>query len=156
MPDSARRVKRHTPAPANPCPPTRWTDQPRPATQRPLRDSRPKPLDNPRLLHRDEKGAPSPPFDSVLLAAHAQAPTSVSRRQSRSESPPLGRSRISPKADATAAAAARPPWTRSRRAAREPTRARSRWAIRKRARRRSPDLVLVQGGHAGSTPPFGS
>src|ERR1019366_7053653 len=101
----------------------------------------------------DEKGAPSPPFDSVLLAAHAQAPTSVSRRQSRSESPPLGRSRISPKADATAAAAARPPWTRSRRAAREPTRARSRWAIRKRARRRSPDLVLVQGGHA---PPFGS
>jgi hypothetical protein len=44
-------------------------------------------MDRP-VLAWDEEGAPSPAVGSVLLATQAQAPTCVSRRQSRSAAPP--------------------------------------------------------------------
>jgi len=51
---------------------------------RPETGAHPKPCD---ALAKGEERAPSPAVGPVLLAAQAQAPTCVSRRQSRSESP---------------------------------------------------------------------
>ena len=47
---------------------------------------------------QDEEGASGPTVGSLLLAARGQVPTCSSRWQSRSERPPLGRSRSSPDA----------------------------------------------------------